>query len=252
MRAVPKILCCLLCVSIVGAFAVTGETVTERIRSESPFIIAHGHYIYPRDGCFEVTLTDSNVLVQGQIYEPCEKPRVPIPKPDRQKDFFDWAIRTPALNAQDLLDEGGTEEESRQLMADFYRQFEGSDTLSVQLQNDTYRLVYRGIEMYVPIPRKPRKPKPDYKKNVLEPEFKELCRHLADGHLIIKGDNYRQLIPADQLSPLLLNQLQDVPRRATKNVARDYEALDLEGKRGRITLLPSAVADLVKAGRQGR
>ncbi|MFH0778669.1 MAG: hypothetical protein V2A71_08570, partial [Candidatus Eisenbacteria bacterium] len=146
----------LLCLCSLAAPALADETVN--IKSSAPFILVHGQYVYPVDSVYTMTLTDTSVLVQGKVYEPPEEPFVPPPKPDRERDFFDWVIRTPAQSAMALIEAGGTCEQSRQLMADFYRQFPESDTFSVKFSGQTYVVTYRGNEWLVSVPCRKREP----------------------------------------------------------------------------------------------
>jgi hypothetical protein len=138
------------CAWFAAAPSLAAETVN--IKSSTPFVVVDGRFIYPRDGIYEVTLMEDSVLLQGKVYLPAERPAVPTPRPNRERDFFGWAIQTPSDSAQALIDAGGTVEAARQLMADFYRQFAKSDTFSVSLKDDCFRLVYQGVESYVSVP----------------------------------------------------------------------------------------------------
>ena len=234
----------LACAWFLAMPVLAAETVN--IKSSTPFVVVNGQFTYPQDSVYTITLTEKNVLLQGKVYLPAEKPLMPMPKPNREKSFFDWAIRTPADSAQALIDAGGTVEAARQLMADFYRPFAKSDTFSVNLKDDCYRLVYRGVESYVSVPCKKREPKPDYQENVLKPGFEDLCHYLRVGDLILKGEDYRQVISASELSSQFLKQLKDIPNRATKNPCGDYQSVTLTRN---TRILPSAIDDIVKANK---
>ena len=134
-----------ICLALLSTLAVSGSTVTKKVSSKSPFIIIRGEYVYPRDGSFTITLSDTNIIVQNVIYSSVETlKRNPLPKPDPQKDFLDWIIRTPANSAQALIEAGGTPEQSRELMEEFYSQFHDSDTLKISLLNNTFKIAYKG------------------------------------------------------------------------------------------------------------
>jgi len=245
---------CLLAASV---SVLAGETVN--IKSSAPFILAQGRYVCPVDSVYTVTLTDTSVLVEGKVYEPPEKPFVPLPKPDREKDFFDWVIRTPVDSAGALIDAGGTPEQSGQLMADFYKQFPQSDTFSVKFKDGHYLLTYRGKECIVPVPRMRTQPKPDYKKNTLIPSFERLCRYLKAGALVFKADGVMQPIPAEELSPSLIRQLKGVTEQTAvrlrhpwgdyRGVPR-YQGMTIKGRTREIYIGSDIVADLLRANRK--
>lgn len=238
----------LMCACLLAASGLAAETVN--IKSSTPFVVVNGQYIYPQqDGIYTITLTEKNVLIQGKIYVPAEKLPVLIPKPDREKDFLDWAVRVPADSAQAMIDAGGTFEQASQVMAEFYRPFVGSDTFFVTFADGCYRLAYRGTEVYVSVPCQKREPKPDYRENVLVPAFTDLCYHLQTGNLVFKGEGYRQIIPAHELSPSLLRQIREITGETARKAAGGYEEQRLDGPSGEICLLPSVVADLVKSNK---
>jgi len=242
------------CFLAASVSVLAGETVN--IKSSAPFILALGQYVYPVDSVYTVTLTDTNVLVQGKVYESPEKPFVPLPKPDREKDFCDWMVRTPADSAMALLEAGGTPEQAKMLMDNFFRQFPKSDTFSVKFEDHVYRVTCRGNEMITWAPEEKREPKPDYKKNTLIPSFQYLCRHLRAGDLMLKGDGYLQPIPAEQLSPSLIRQLKEITEQTA--VKRSigfrgktrYQGMTIKGKTRELHLGSGLVTDLVKANRK--
>ncbi len=198
---------------------------------------------------YTITLDGTRILVQGQVYVPVEKPSILMPEPDREKDIFDWAIRAPAQSAQALIDSGGTIEEARQLMAEFYQQFVVNDTFSAIFMDDGYRLIYRGMEIYVPVPCQKREPKPDYLENTLMTVYKDLCCHLQTGDLILKGIGYQQVIKAAELTPQFLQRLNNISSQTVMNPSGDYKSVALPGG---TCLLPSAIGDLVKANESGK
>jgi hypothetical protein len=246
----------LMCVCFLAASVsvLAGERVN--IKSSAPFIVAHGQYVYPVDSVYTVTLTDTSVLVQGKVYEPPEKPFVPLPKPDRKKDFLDWVIRTPADSAGALLDAGDTPEQAKILMDNFFRQFPKSDTFSVRFSGGSYLVTYRGKEWIVPLPCMKREPKPDHKQNTLVPAFEGLCFYLRVGALVFKGDGGMQPIPAEELSPSLIRQLKGVTEQtAVKRPVgfrgkTRYRGITIKGQIREIYLGSDDITNLVNANRK--
>jgi len=237
-----------ICLALLSIFAASGSTVTKKVTSKSPFIIIRGEYVYPRDGSFTITLSDTNIVVQNVIYSSVEKiVRKPLPKPDPQKDFLDWIIRAPANRAQALIEAGGKPEQSKKLMEEFYSQFQDSDTLKISLLNNTFKITYKGKEALVMIPSNKREQAIDYMENTLKPEYESLCRNLECGNIVIKGKGYQQNIMSKEISTSLLQQLKDIPIRARVNIAGDYNPITIKGRYSEIRLIGSAISDIVKA-----
>ncbi len=248
MRALVLVLIC-ACL-----FATTALAETVNIKSSAPFILVYGEYVYPVDSVYTVTLTDTSVLVQGKMYEPPKKPFIPSPRPDREKSFIDWVIRTPSDSAMALIEAGGSCEQAKQLMGDFYKQFPESDTFSVRFENSlypVYRVAYKEKKYNVRVPCRKREPKPDYKKYTLEPAFNELCSYLRAGALVFRSKGIMQPIPAKELTPSLMQQLKGITEQtAIKSpITGDYEGLKLRGKRREIFIGFPIIADLVKANK---
>ena len=246
----------LMCSCFLATSVLAGETVN--IKSLAPFILAHGQYVYPVDSVYTVTLTDTSVFVQGKIYEPPEKPFVSLPKPNREKDFCDWVIRTPADSAQALFEAGGTREQAKILMDNFFRQFPESDTFSVNFKDGHYLLTYRGKEWIVSRPCKKREPKPDHKL-ILKWSFEEVCRHLKGGGLLFKRDGvvYQRV---EEWSPSLIRQLKGItdqtavkikyPEHIERGSLPVYEGMRIKDRTQEIYLGSRQVADLVEANRK--
>jgi hypothetical protein len=234
-----------------------GETVN--IKSSAPFILALGQYVYPVDSVYTVTLTDTSVLVQGKVYEPPEKPFVPLPKPDRDKDFCDWVVRTPADSAMALLEAGGTPEQAKMLMDNFFRQFPKSDTFSVKFEDHVYRVTCRGNEMITWAPEGKREPKPDYKL-ILKWSFEEVCSHLEDGGLLFKCDGGAAYQRVEEWSPSLIRQLKGIteqtavkikyPEHIKRGSLPVYEGMRIKDRTQEIYLGSREVADVVEANRR--
>ena len=172
----------------------SGETVTKVIESDVPMII-DGHWLHSP---YTVVLTDSTITVNGYLYERPKEKEKPMPKPDRKKEFLDWLIRTAVDSAQAVIDSGGKFEEARQVMLDMFSKYADGDTLIVKSGkgkfSGAFDLKYYKIKypIGVMVPLKPSYlPKPSYREGWLEPQFKELCRHLEQGFLVVTGRKYR-------------------------------------------------------------
>jgi len=233
----------------VAVSLLTHETLQRDVKSSAPFIVIKGRFVYPENDIYTVMLTDSTICVNGVVYIRTPKPVVPLPKPDRNKDFFDWIIRYPADSARAIIEDGGTKEEAKRFIDDFYATFADSETLNVDFEKGFYRITYKGEETGFGLPRQKREPKVDYWENWLYPSYQTLCRDLERGSIIIKGDGYWEQIVAEEISQELIRELQTVHQRAVcDNPYEIYEGIELTGKSGkRIKLGPSAVEDFVKA-----
>jgi len=216
------------------------QTVTRQVRSEVPFIIVYGHFVYPEKGIYTATLTDSTVVVNGVIYVPPEKHDIPSPEPDREKDFFDWAIRYPALGAQAIIDSGGTEKQARTFIDDFYAALADSAALCVRFNKGTYHLTWRGKEARFTSPRQRTERGPDYWENTLSHNFEDLCRQLKAGNLLIAGEGGYQLIPREEV-PEIAPQLRAIPK-----TGRSASAIILHSERGDVHLSPLFLEDILR------
>ena len=175
-------------------FVFCGETVTRVIEGDVPMIL-NGHWLYSP---FTVVLTDSTITVNGHLYEGPEEKEEPLPEPDREEDFLDWLIRTAVDSAQAIIDRGGEFEEARQVMVDIFSKYADGDTLIVKSGKGKFAgafdLKYYKYKYWVGVatPRNPSYiPKPSYREGWLEPQFKELCRRLENGFLVVTGKGYR-------------------------------------------------------------
>jgi hypothetical protein len=227
----------LICALLVTGQAFSHEVVTRQVQSDVPFIIVYGRFVYPEHGVYTVTLADSTVVVNGVIYVPPEKPDIPSPEPDRKKAFLDWAVRYPALGARAIIEAGGTKEQAKKFIDDFYAQLADSTALRVEVHRDLYRIRYRGEEVVFVLPSQKREPKPDYWENVLRPFFDGLCYCLKKGDLVIKSQG-AQMIFKEEI-PEVAPQLRALPK-----TGRNPSASILHSTKGRKDIrIPSAVLE---------
>lgn len=210
----------LLFVMILAVPAQAGETVTRIIESNLPMII-DGNWIHPEKGSYTIVMTDSNLTVNGYEYvHPEDKSLYRYEPPSKEKDFLDWIVRTTLEHAHQLVDSGGSPEDARRYMESTYAQYADGDTFRYSVdENGHFALFHRdfSLPVKVPVPDYPRsrEPMPSYRERAVESRFNELCYHMENGYLIMRGtrdSNFRAFPPSE--IELIERELKNVPVKA--------------------------------------
>ena len=190
MRLIVVIL--VLFLVLMPEFVFCGETVTRVIESDVPMIL-NGHWLYSP---FRVVLTDSTITVNGYLYEGPEEKEEPVPEPTKEKEFLSWLLKTAMDSARAMIDTGKSYDEAVDMVEEFFSKYADGDTLKVEQGKGEYRgafsiKYYKGsMPVIVNVPRYPRE-RISYREGWLEPQFKELCRRLENGFLVVTGKGYR-------------------------------------------------------------
>ncbi len=197
------------------------EVVIKVVNSGVPIII-DGNWIYPKNGSYEIVMTDSNLTVNGYEYvHPAKKTIHKYEPPSREKGFMDWIIRTTSERAQNMVDSGATAEDVKKFMQSRYDQYADGDTFWYSFDNyGNFRLFcgYPPMEVIVPVPSHPRnkaEPIPPYRERVLEGCFKGLCSFLENGYLVMINtakNSLRAFAPREV--DVILKELKEVPQKA--------------------------------------
>lgn len=210
----------LLFVLILAAPVLSGETVTRIIESDTPIVI-DGNWIYPEKGIYKIVMTDNNLTVNGYEYvHPEDLSLYRQEPPSKEKGFLDWIVRTTVEHAQQIVNSGGSPEDARKYMEDTYAEYADGETFRYSVdENGHFELYYRDLPLpvKVPVPEHPIRgePKPSYRQRVVEPRFKELCYHLENGYLIMRGTRdsiFRAFSPAE------VEIIEEELKKAPKNV----------------------------------
>jgi hypothetical protein len=231
----------LLLVLTLAAPALAGETVTRIIESDVPIVI-DGNWIHPEKGVYNIVMTDSNLTVNGYEYvHPEDISLYRYEPPSKEKGFLDWSVRTTVEHAQQIVDSGGSPEDARKYMEDTYAEHADGDTFRYSVdENGYFALFYRDLPLpvKVPVPEHPqrREPRPSYRQRAVEPCFNELCYHLGNGYLIMRGtrDSSFWAFPPAEIE-LVEGELKNVPGKAKTHSVE-----------GEIRFLPLVIAEKYK------
>ncbi|UCF04226.1 MAG: hypothetical protein JSV33_09760 [bacterium] len=101
-------------------------------------------------------------------------------------------VRAASKKGRAVIDSGGTRDEARQAMWDFFNEFADEDTFRITF--DEYGVIeiyYRDNPSFTVFTPRPRQPVLPYRERVIEGRFKELTWALENGHFVIRS-TFRQ------------------------------------------------------------
>ncbi len=225
------------------ALAYSAEPVVRVMDGEVPIII-DGNWIYPP---FNLVLTDSNITVNGYEYaQPKVKKETWAAPPDKEKDFFDWLVRTSVDSAWAAIDSGGTFEDAESVMKRMICRYADDDTLKVVYGDGAFELKFykNKMSLFVTVPTGPREPVVSYREGFLEPRFRVLAKMIECDYLIIKGSKYERGIPPRK-QHLVIPELVRLSRLDTLTVDVDESPIVIPTDGRPIRLYRSLILDLM-------
>ena len=234
------LLCALVLVALVLAHA--DEPVVKVMYGEAPIII-DGNWIYPP---FTLVLTDSNITVNGYQYErPKVKKEVWTEPPDKEKDFYDWLVRTSIDSGWAAIDSGGTFEDAEAVMKRIIFRYADDDTLKVVYGNGAFKLEFykNKYPLFVTVPSGPRPPVVSYREGYLEGRMRVLIREIELGYLTIKGIGYGMAI-SPEYTPLIWPELLRLSQLDSASAALENTPIVLEDGNVTICIYDDLVRDL--------
>jgi hypothetical protein len=239
-----KVIALLCAVALLApAISHAGEPVVKVMDGNAPIII-DGNWIYPP---FTLVLTDSNITVNGYQYErPKVEKKVWTEPPDREKDFYDWLVRTSLDSAHAVIDSGGTFEEAEAVMKRMIFRYADDDTLKVVYGDGAFNLYYHKhtVAHFVAVPSGPKPPPVPYREGYLEGRFRVLVTEIGLNFLIIRGIGYGMTITPEH-TPLIWPELVRLSRLDSAAAEREETPIVVEGEGCTIRIYDDLLQDLV-------
>lgn len=239
-----KTICLLFLLVILCTVTAHADDPVIKVMEGKVPIIIDGNWIYPP---FTLVLTDDNITVNGFEYERRkEEKEVWKDPPDKEKDFFDWLVRTSLEEGWAVFDSGGTFEEAKKAMEKVIYEYTDGDTLKVLYSEGGFELRYYKVEkpLFISVPRMPREQAVSCRKGVLESRFKILIKFIESDYLVIKGCDYEHGIsPGTQ--PYVLPKLERLSKSDSVDVDLDEAPIVIEGGPSPVRLSRNLILDLM-------